>query len=158
MDEYEIINTHLVSYYNLREEQARDIIARVDRTSSLPLASNTKKREGKTASSLRLLFDLIIIVFFTIVVSVAVPSPRVFYSGRRKRRVDYGLGGLKTHRSAHFTLALLQVRKHLAHLLVRLMDKGVIGAAHGDEGLKAIDKNILLLVPMSGSSRRLRSS
>jgi hypothetical protein len=25
MDKYEIINTHLVSYYNPREEQARDI-------------------------------------------------------------------------------------------------------------------------------------
>jgi hypothetical protein len=25
MDEYEIINTHLISYYNLREEQARDM-------------------------------------------------------------------------------------------------------------------------------------
>jgi hypothetical protein len=52
-------------------------------------------------SSLRLFLDLIIIV------GVAVPSPRIFHSGRRKRRVDYGRGGLKTHGNSHLTLALL---------------------------------------------------
>jgi hypothetical protein len=57
--------------------------------------------------SLRLLFDLIIVVVFTIIVGVAVPSPRVFHSRRRKRRLDCGLEGLKTHGSAHLTLALL---------------------------------------------------
>jgi hypothetical protein len=59
------------------------------------LASNTKKREGKTVSSLGLLLDLIIVVVFTIIVGVVVPIPRVFYSGRRKRRVDCEVGGLK---------------------------------------------------------------
>jgi hypothetical protein len=104
--------------------------------------------------------DLIIssVIIFTIIVGVVVPSPRVFHSGRRKRRVDCGLGGLKIHRSAHFALALLQMRKPLAHLLMRLVDKGIIGAAHRDEGLEALDKNILLLAPMSGSPGGLRSS
>jgi hypothetical protein len=50
------------------------------------------------------------------------------------------------------------VRKPLAHLLLRLTDKSVVGTAHGDEGLEALDKNVLLLAPMSGSSRGLRSS
>jgi hypothetical protein len=63
------------------------------------LASNTKKREGKTVSSLGLLLDLIIVVvftiIFTIIVGVVVPISRVFYSGRRKRRVDCEVGGLK---------------------------------------------------------------
>jgi hypothetical protein len=73
------------------------------------LASSTKKREGKARSSLGLLLDLIIgfIIIFTIVIGVVVPSSRDFHSRRRERRVDYGLGGLKTHGSAHFTLALL---------------------------------------------------
>jgi hypothetical protein len=53
---------------------------------------------------------------------------------------------------------LLQVRKPLAHLLVRLADKDVVGAAHRDEGLEDLDKNILLLAMMSGNSRRLRCS
>jgi hypothetical protein len=71
------------------------------------LASNTKKREGKAATSLGLLFDLFIIVTIVIVVGIAIPSPRVFHSRRRKRRVDSGLGGLKTHGSAHLSLAFL---------------------------------------------------
>jgi hypothetical protein len=121
------------------------------------LASNTKKREGKITSSLGLLFNLIIIVIFTIVIGVVVPSPRVFYRERRKRRIDDRLGDLKAYRSAYFTLALLQTRKPLAHLLVRLADKSIVGATHGDEGLEALDENVLLLAPMSGSSRRLRS-
>jgi hypothetical protein len=58
----------------------------------------------------------------------------------------------------HFALVLLQVRKPLAHLLVRLADKDVVGAAHRDEGLEDLDKNILLLAMMSGNSRRLRCS
>jgi hypothetical protein len=119
------------------------------------LASNTKKRERKTASSLELFFNLIIVIVFTIIVGVAVPSPRVFY---HRRRIDDRLGVIKAHRRASFALALLQTRKPLAHLLVRLVDKSVVGAAHGDEGLEANDKNVLLLAPMSGSSRRLRSS
>jgi hypothetical protein len=43
-------------------------------------------------------------------------------------------------------------------MLVRLADMGVVGAAHRDEGLESLDKNVLLLAPMSGISRRLRSS
>jgi hypothetical protein len=111
-------------------------------------------------SSLRLLLDLIIgfVIIFTIIIGVAVPSPRVFYSERRKWRVDCGLRDLKTHRSAHFALALLQMRKPLAHLLMRLADKGVVGAAPRDESFEAFDKNVLLLAPMSGSSGGLRSS
>jgi hypothetical protein len=50
-------------------------------------------------SSLGLLLDLIIVVvftiIFTIIVGVVVPISRVFYSGRRKRRVDCEVGGLK---------------------------------------------------------------
>jgi hypothetical protein len=46
-------------------------------------------------SSLGLLLDLIIVVIFTIIVDVVVPSPRVFYSERRKRRVDCEVRGLK---------------------------------------------------------------
>jgi hypothetical protein len=51
--------------------------------------------------------DLIIVIVFTIIISIAIPSPRVFHNGRRKRRKDCGLGGLKTHGSAHLALALL---------------------------------------------------
>jgi hypothetical protein len=109
-------------------------------------------------SSLKLLFNLIIGIVFTIVIDIVIPCPRVFYCGRRKRRVDLWLGGHKTHRRAYFALTLLQVRKHLAQLLVRLADKGIVGVAHGDEGLEALDKNVLVLVPTRGSSRRLRSS
>jgi hypothetical protein len=74
------------------------------------LASNAKKREGKV-SSLGLLFNFIfgfiIISIFVIVVGIVIPSPRVFQTWRRKRRVDYGLEGLKTIGSAHLALALL---------------------------------------------------
>jgi hypothetical protein len=126
------------------------------------LASDTKKREGKSVSSLGLLFNLIIIIIFiivfTIVIGVMMPNPRVFYCGRRKRRIDDGLGGCKTHRRAYFALVLLQVRKPLGHLLVRLTDNSVVGAAHGDGGLEALDENVLLLALMSGSSRRVRNS
>jgi hypothetical protein len=83
-------------------------------------------------SSLGLLFNLIIGIVFTIVIAIAIPCPRVFYCGRRKRRVDLWLRGHKTHRRAYFALTLLQVRKHLAHLLVRLVDKGIVGVAHGE--------------------------
>jgi hypothetical protein len=41
---------------------------------------------------------------------------------------------------------------------MRLVDKSIIGATHRDEGLEALDKNVLLLAPMSGSSKRFRSS
>jgi hypothetical protein len=96
------------------------------------LASNTKKRERKTVTSLELFFNLIIIVvfiiIFTIIVGVAVPSPRVFYRGRRKRRIDDRLQELKAHKSSYFAMALLQMRKPLAHLLVRHADKSVVGA------------------------------
>jgi hypothetical protein len=57
-------------------------------------------------SSLRLLFNLFIIAV-VIAFGVVVPSPRIFHSGTRKRRVDDGLGGLKTHGSAHLAMALL---------------------------------------------------
>jgi hypothetical protein len=79
------------------------------------LASNTKKREGKARSSLRLFFNFVVVVVFF---GVAVPSPWFFHSWRRKRRVDNWLRGLKTHRSAHLALALLKSRKPLAHLLM----------------------------------------
>jgi hypothetical protein len=81
------------------------------------LASNTKKREGKTTSSLGLLFNVFIIVVI-IAFNVAVPSPRVFHSWRRKRRVYDWLEGFKTPRSAHLTPALLKSRKPLDHLLM----------------------------------------
>jgi hypothetical protein len=69
------------------------------------LASNTKKREGSTRSSLRFFFfDLVVVVVIS--VGVVVPSPWVLHSWRRKRWVDDGLGGLKTHRSAHLALTL----------------------------------------------------
>jgi hypothetical protein len=75
------------------------------------LSSNTKKREEKTASSLGLLFNFIIIIvfiiIFAIVVGIVVPCPRVFYRGKGKRRIADGFRGLKAHRSAYFTLALL---------------------------------------------------
>jgi hypothetical protein len=43
-------------------------------------------------SSRGLLLDpiIIIIIIFIIVDGIAIPSPRVFHSWRRKRRVDYG--------------------------------------------------------------------
>jgi hypothetical protein len=78
-------------------------IAKMDRSSSPPLASNTKKREGKIRSSLRLFFNLVVIV---ITFGIEVPSPWVFHSSRRKRRVDDWLGGLKTHRSVPLALVL----------------------------------------------------
>jgi hypothetical protein len=50
-------------------------------------------------SSLGVFFDLIIVVIFiiifTIIGGVVVPRPRVLYYGKRKRRVDDGLGGQK---------------------------------------------------------------
>jgi hypothetical protein len=52
-----------------------------------------KRREGKIMMSLVLLFNLLIIVVFIIAIGFMIPSPRVFHSWRRKRRVDYGLGG-----------------------------------------------------------------
>jgi hypothetical protein len=120
------------------------------------LASSTKKREGISRSSLGLLLDFIIGLFiiFIVIVDVAIPSPMVFHNGRR---IDYGVKGLKIHGSAHFALALLQVRKHLTHLLMRLSDKGVVGAAPGDESLEAIEKDVLFLGSTSRSSRGLRS-
>jgi hypothetical protein len=66
-------------------------------------------------------FNLIVIVifFFTVFAfGVAVPSPRVFHSWRRKRWIDDRLGGLKTHRCSHLTLALLKRRKSLTHMPV----------------------------------------
>jgi hypothetical protein len=71
------------------------------------LASNTKNREGKITTSLRSLFNLVIIVIFIIATDTAVPSPRVFHSRRRKRKAYYGLRGLKTHGSVHLALAFL---------------------------------------------------
>jgi hypothetical protein len=60
------------------------------------LASNTKKKEGKIMSSLRVFFfNLVVIVifFFTVFTSgVTVPCPWVFHSWRRKRGIDDGLG------------------------------------------------------------------
>jgi ABC-type uncharacterized transport system substrate-binding protein len=50
------------------------------------LASSTKKREGETTSSLRFFLNLIIIVIFTL--GIAVSHPHIFYSWRRKRRVN----------------------------------------------------------------------
>jgi hypothetical protein len=95
------------------------------------LASNTKKRERKTVSSLVLFSNLIIIIVFIITFGVAVPSPRVFY---HKRRIYSQLRDLKAHRRAYFALALFQTRKPLAHLLVRFVDKSVIAATGGEEG------------------------
>jgi hypothetical protein len=37
------------------------------------------------------------------------------------------------------------------------MDKSIVGAAHGYQGLEAPDKNILLLASMGSSTRRLKS-
>jgi hypothetical protein len=36
---------------------------------------------------------------------------------------------------------------------MRLMDESVVGAAHGDQGLEALDENVLLLA-LTGSSMR----
>jgi hypothetical protein len=96
------------------------------------LASNTKKRERKTVSSLVLFSNLIIIIIvFIITFGVAVPSPRVFY---HKRRIYSQLRDLKAHRRAYFALVLFQTRKPLAHLLVRFVDKSVIAATGGEGG------------------------
>jgi dolichyl-phosphate-mannose--protein O-mannosyl transferase len=89
----------------------------IDRSSSSPLASNTKKRR-KTAAALRVFLNIVIVIAFTFASSVAVPRPWVFHSWRRKMWVDDWLGGLKTHRRAHLTLALLKRGKSLTHLLV----------------------------------------
>jgi hypothetical protein len=66
-------------------------------------------------------FNLIVVVIFFFAVfasGVTVPRPQVFHSWRRKRWIDDGLGGLKTHRRAHLTLALLKCGKSLTHLSV----------------------------------------
>jgi hypothetical protein len=89
----------------------------IDRSSSSPLASNTKKRR-KTAAALRVFLNIVIVIAFAFASSVAVPRPWVFHSWRRKMWVDDWLGGLKTHRRAHLTLALLKRGKSLTHLLV----------------------------------------
>jgi hypothetical protein len=41
---------------------------------------------------------------------------------------------------------------------MRLVDESVFGATHGDQGLEALDEDVLLLVSMSSNTRRLRSS
>jgi hypothetical protein len=69
------------------------------------LASSTKKREGKAASSLGFAFVFNVVVIISFI--GAVPCPWVFDSWRRKRRVGEGLGGLKTHVSVHLVLVLL---------------------------------------------------
>jgi hypothetical protein len=77
------------------------------------LASSTKKEKGKARSSLGLLFffivSRIIVLIIIAIIFIAVPCPRVFHSRRRKRRIDCRLRVHKTHGSAHFTLALLQM-------------------------------------------------
>jgi hypothetical protein len=50
-------------------------------------------------------------------------------------------------------LELLKNREPLAHLLVRLIDKSIVGAAHGYQGLEAPDKNILLLASTGSNTR-----
>jgi hypothetical protein len=118
------------------------------------LASSIKKREQKAVSSLEFLLDVIIIIIVFIFfnnISVAAPSPRIFHRGRRKRRVDYGLGGLKTHGRAHLVLALLWVGESLAHLLMRLTNESFVGATHRYKSPDALDKNILLFAPMRSS-------
>jgi hypothetical protein len=101
--------------------------------------------------------NIIIVIVFIIAFGVAVPSPWVFYHGRRKRRIDDRHRDLKAHRRAYFTL-VLQMRKSLAYLLVRLANKSVVGATHENESLEALDENVQLLALTSGCSRRLRSS
>jgi hypothetical protein len=71
------------------------------------LASNTKKERRKTTSSLRVFLNVIIVIFL-VASDVTVPCSRVFHSWRRKRWVDDWLGGLKTHRRAYLTLALVE--------------------------------------------------
>jgi thiosulfate reductase cytochrome b subunit len=104
------------------------------------LASSTEKRRRKK-SSLGVFINLIIFIS----VGIVVRSPQVFHNWRRKRWVDDWLGGLKTHRSAHLALALLKSRKPLAHLLMRLTNESIVGAAHGNESLEARDEDVLLL-------------
>jgi hypothetical protein len=41
---------------------------------------------------------------------------------------------------------------------MRLVDKGVVGSAHGYESLEILDKNVLFLPPASSSSGGLRSN
>jgi hypothetical protein len=112
------------------------------------LASNTKMNERKTESSLKLFFNLIIIIIVVVFITafgVTVLSPRVFYRGRRKRRIDDRLGDLKAHRRVYFTLALLQMRKSLAHMLVRLVVKSVVGAAHRNGVLRPLTRMFCFL-------------
>jgi hypothetical protein len=40
---------------------------------------------------------------------------------------------------------------------VRLVDKGIVGSRHVDDGLEALNKDVLLLASMSSSSRGLRN-
>jgi hypothetical protein len=82
----------------------------------------------------------------------------IAHSWWRKRRVDNQLVGLKTHRRAHLVLALLKRRKPLTHLLVWLTDESIVGATHGDQGLVALDENVLLLASTGSSTTRLMSS
>jgi hypothetical protein len=101
--------------------------------------------------------SLFIIFIVVVIIIVAVPSPRIFHSKRRKSRIDCGLRLCKTHGSAPFMPTLLQVRKPLTYLLMRLSDEGIIGIAHIDEGLEALENDVLFLTLMSSSSRGLRS-
>jgi hypothetical protein len=79
----------------------------IDRSSSPPLASNTKKERRKTAPSLGVFFNVVVVIFL-IASDVTVACSRVFHGWRRKRWVDDWLGGLKTHRHAYLTLALVE--------------------------------------------------
>jgi hypothetical protein len=57
--------------------------------------------------SLGFFLDLVIIIaVVAIAFGIVEPSPWVFHYWTRKRRVDDGLGGLKSHRSAHLALTL----------------------------------------------------
>jgi hypothetical protein len=73
--------------------------------------------------------------------------------GSGERRIDAGLMGLKSHVSAHLALILFWSGKPLIHLLMRLTDESVVGAAHGDQHLEALDENVLLLASTCSSTR-----
>jgi hypothetical protein len=110
------------------------------------LASNTKKREGKTTKSLGFfLYLIIIIIIVAIAFSIAEPSPQVFHHWRGKRRIDDGLSGLKSHRSAHLVLTLLYGGKRLTHLLMRLTDESDVGVAHGVESFRPLTRMFYFL-------------
>jgi hypothetical protein len=105
--------------------------SQLDRTTSPPLASNTKKRRRESSDVTRTPLHSyhhhrLHYLLHCGTKPTGLPRLEEEEEGRLWDR------GLKTHGSAHLMLALLKSGKSLIHLLMRLVDESIVGAAHGN--------------------------